>query len=1659
MEPFFATIILNLASSIIYGAIKPKANIKKQIEDAFEITLIEWSPNKNTRESIRRQLKNHFNNPQLVAQNFSDSELIKYEELEIFAERFKFHLASHTNAFIYIKELIDQKRHVERKSHDSNVNEKLIDITKDLKFIVDGFKNSQTINLPSDEQDQKLLGESTNQTSKNDQDEHFLDETVGVISNKPQLFSSYKNPFKHLEYYDVEDHNIFFGRDETINTFIKNIEKRLINKDGPALLQISGVSGSGKSSLMRAGIIGGILKSDKNWIHYVIRPLELVTDEKLTESKNPLIEFFNLLHLRLELITKTKLKKHLLEKLDQSLVAQNAIDTLKHWLLTLNKNLKGHNKFKIVFGLDQFEELLEILETDEGRLLWKSFLDFILTACKTGFVATIYTIPSTRVNQLENSSDELKRWDTEVRYDMKKEIFFPSARAITIFKKSFENVNLKVHVSLENKLDNSIEELIASGGHDFHTEILPHLSLSITKIYERWTQNDGKKIKRNKILTDGLYKSKDQKLTETYQNESEGLRYLTDEKYGDLVNLSNIINEQGEKAITRTKRNAGPAFVEGETLTNLLRRLVKYVSSKKNQLDLATITIPEDLGTQILVKNLIKNRLISINKGKNTIRLVHESVLEYWKEAKEWKLKEVNRLKYVECLTEEIHGISILKEWELNKNTNNEHEVINKYKEKIIIKAPEVLYAWSSLLAPTTHHQKAEPLNIQLREFLIEVLNFLNSPREKINGLEKSEPFHFQAAVSSNAIDLVKKWIQSDDTLIELIEPLKKRSSLFVAAFLNRYAMTKILLENGVDANTKDVDGWYPVQAAATRGHTELVKLYSNFMDTVNVVGAGDISTLMLAARIGHIDIVKYILDNCDLIERKNQTSYTPLIEASSHGHVEIVKLLLKKNSDYINQYTNIIYRSLFLAIRGKYSHVVEILLKYGAKTDFSIDNGLYPFQYATYKGHTSILKLLIAHGVNINVPIANTNNEVEVENEEEKEKLRLNPWEKDFNEHDEHWINKGWTALHLSIFYRYKDITELLLNSGAAIDALTSDGETCLHLAVVNDDVLMTKLLLENIKDGDAIMLKENHNGNSAFFLAIELEQFEIANLFINKKININSCKTNKQSLIGYIAKNGSYDQFVYLLNNNININRKDLKGESVAFSIINKKAHKKLNLLLEKDNSIILQVNKNEVSLLQKTIENDDLVSFEILMNSKENDLTYKDINGLTPLHYVSFSGNLEIATSLLENIENDLLNEKDKSGWTPIHYAAYHGHLDIITLLINKGAFVEPSKLKSNDFTPLQAAVQTGQLDIIKVLIDSGADIDRDTLFENNLLYLAVKNRQFHIANYLFDSTSCFDRLNESERKKLIDIYQGKIKIMNNAERIFREKLIAEGEHLPEIKEKQVLTTSNTIEVSNTSSFIKNINSQKATNGINLTDQIDDSKYDKHLDESISSTYLPEKHKIALMISRGNISNYTWFKGNTNLIEFLDAKLNIDNLDYTFDILDTTSVHFTCLSWYKNALLIKLSDNHWKTKNLNMYFILQDGKMLHRLDGTSPAIHALNSEIPIQLDSSNAMDYLKFFCFFVRGDEGPFYVLDDLNDPFLPENENVNKIISNLIYEKVISEKDVNNEYATKVLIYYSSALFEAQFKIHESGVVSMVDDEPVAADLPVKIEQPI
>jgi hypothetical protein len=41
----------------------------------------------------------------------------------------------------------------------------------------------------------------------------------------------------------------------------------------------------------------------------------------------------------------------------------------------------------------------------------------------------------------------------------------------------------------------------------------------------------------------------------------------------------------------------------------------------------------------------------------------------------------------------------------------------------------------------------------------------------------------------------------------------------------------------------------------------------------------------------------------------------------------------------------------------------------------------------------------------------------------------------------------------------------------------------------------------------------------------------------------------------------------------------------------------------------------------------------------------------------------------------------------------------------------------------------------------------------------------------------------------------------------------------------------------------------------------------------------------------------------------------------------------------------------------------------------------------------------------------------------------------------------------------VVYYSNALFIATFAVQPGGMIEMLNDEPIAADLPVKVDAPV
>ena len=172
------------------------------------------------------------------------------------------------------------------------------------------------------------------------------------------------------------------------------------------------------------------------------------------------------------------------------------------------------------------------------------------------------------------------------------------------------------------------------------------------------------------------------------------------------------------------------------------------------------------------------------------------------------------------------------------------------------------------------------------------------------------------------------------------------------------------------------------------------------------------------------------------------------------------------------------------------------------------------------------------------------------------------------------------------------------------------------------------------------------------------------------------------------------------------------------------------------------------------------------------------------------------------------------------------------------------------------------------------------------------------------------------------------------------------------------------------------------------------------------------------------------------------------------------ESTQVHWRMLPFYETVALIRVHDPNWVNKKLNIYYLTDQGN-LFRLNGTSPPIHEVNAKAPVKVNEQNVLDYLRFFCFFVRGEEGPFYISENMSDPNIPKNmdDTTRAVVEGTVRPATFEGMNEQGHYLCEAVVFYSNALFTANFAVQPTGMIEMLDDNPIAGDLPVKVEVPV
>ena len=122
------------------------------------------------------------------------------------------------------------------------------------------------------------------------------------------------------------------------------------------------------------------------------------------------------------------------------------------------------------------------------------------------------------------------------------------------------------------------------------------------------------------------------------------------------------------------------------------------------------------------------------------------------------------------------------------------------------------------------------------------------------------------------------------------------RGALVQLSMQGDVTATEFLLSKSVAVNVEDDNGTTPLAAAASRGHTAVVKLLLNNKANVNYKSQKHGMTALMSA--AQLDTLAALVEKGADVNAKSNQGWTALMGAAWDGHFEMVKFLISQHAD-----------------------------------------------------------------------------------------------------------------------------------------------------------------------------------------------------------------------------------------------------------------------------------------------------------------------------------------------------------------------------------------------------------------------------------------------------------------------------------------------------------------------------------------------------------------------------------------------------------------------------------------------------------------------------------------------------------------------------------------------------------------------------------------
>jgi WD40 repeat protein len=416
------------------------------------------------------------------------------------------------------------------------------------------------------------------------------------------------NPYRGLEAFEEEHHELFFGRSRLIKALAAKVSSQL-------LTIVSGASGTGKSSLVKAGLVP-YLKGVKTFDRHL--------DPDQPDAGSPVTEA--ILGDIWRILPPLRPTKYPLRQLELLLAQHLALDHDSTDLTALHRDPQAltrlvtnwttaHPGRHLLLVIDQFEELLTLGESVIGR---SHFLTLLADLNRTNLdhVHLVLTLRADFEPRFAGTIVDETAW-------MKARVLVP-AMSPAEFREAIEGpASVKVlYFDPPELVDRLVDEVNQTPGP------LPLLSFTLSEMYKRYVQRQADSV-------------------------SPGERTLTLTAYEALGGVAGSLEKRASEEYEQLDE------AHQDTMRRLMLRMVAIDGNEVArrpvpQAELIYADPAENERVEIVRANLIKARLLVGNNTDEGVILepAHDTLVRAWEQFAIWQREEGDKLPLQRRLTQ-----------------------------------------------------------------------------------------------------------------------------------------------------------------------------------------------------------------------------------------------------------------------------------------------------------------------------------------------------------------------------------------------------------------------------------------------------------------------------------------------------------------------------------------------------------------------------------------------------------------------------------------------------------------------------------------------------------------------------------------------------------------------------------------------------------------------------------------------------------------------------------------------------------------------------------------------------------------------------------------------------------------------------------------------